>query len=71
MNAHYYLDNPAIGNVTWPEWFKDFLHDFRYNLYRIKTQKYGPYYYVFMNIIILSILYGSYGDLKPSVEILV
>jgi len=29
MNAHYYLDNPAIGNVTRPEWFKDFLHDFR------------------------------------------
>ena len=37
MNAHYYLDHDAIGNNTRPDWFKDFLHDFRYDLYCINN----------------------------------
>ena len=30
MNAHYYLDNRAIGYHNRPAWYKDFRHDFRY-----------------------------------------
>ena len=32
MNAHWYLNLPAFGDSDMPDWYKDFVHDFRYQI---------------------------------------